>query len=254
MFQYDHEIRLFLSRMVRMEQPYKLSPLEEQTMNQKLAIFNDLVGSFSLESGEELSLKERECLAGIPDITLTYGEIDFVSICEIFYTINNRYGGLPSGIFYDLGSGMGKAVVAAAMCGQFTVCRGIEILNTLYSISEQVKQKYNRDMPDIIRNNKHLFTKFVDIELSRGNMFDFNWSDASIVFANSTCFGTDMMRRIGSAPLNVGTIGISFTEIYLGDGWIILESIRKTMSWGQATVYIQRYVGSQNINRVRSNF
>jgi hypothetical protein len=85
-------------------------------------------------------------------------------------------------------------------------------------------------------------------------MFDFNWSDASIVFANSTCFGTDMMRRIGGVPLNVGTIGISFTEIYLGDGWIILESIRKTMSWGQATVYIQRYVGSQNINRVRSNF
>lgn len=61
--------------------------------------------------------------------TLTYGEVDFISLGEIFYTIRERYGGIPSGgVFYDLGHGTGKGVLAAALLHNFDSVRGIEIL------------------------------------------------------------------------------------------------------------------------------
>lgn len=67
---------------------------------------------------------------------LTYGEIDFISIGEIFKTIGERYGGVPDGgIFYDLGHGTGKGVLAAALVHNFDEVRGIELLEGLYNVS-----------------------------------------------------------------------------------------------------------------------
>jgi hypothetical protein len=61
-----------------------------------------------------------------------------------------------------------------------------------------------------------------------------------------------MMRKIGQIQLKHGTVGISFTKTIPGDNWIVLESIKKNMSWGEATVYIQRYVNTDDIQRISS--
>ena len=47
------------------------------------------------------------------------------------------------GTFYDLGSGSGKMVVAAAMLHNFDLCCGIECLEGLYSISFDMMATYN---------------------------------------------------------------------------------------------------------------
>lgn len=72
------------------------------------------------------------------------------------------------------------------------------------------------------------------------DFFNWDWTDANFVFANSTCFDEGMMRRIASVPVNSGTLGISFTKNFNEEEWEILESVKKNMSWGEATVYIQR--------------
>ena len=38
------------------------------------------------------------------DSSLVYGEIDFTTLAEVIEIIKSRYGGLPPGHFYDLGS------------------------------------------------------------------------------------------------------------------------------------------------------
>jgi hypothetical protein len=231
------------SKLNRGESPYHLSPAEYSIVQAKHKIFQDFLVDFSLESGEEISLQERENISGDSDISLTYGEIDFVSIAEIYYTIVNRYGGLPNGTFYDLGSGVGKCIIATAFLCNFQKCVGIEILEGLYEMSRQVKEKYCKEFRKIRDENEGIFEEVSEIEFYKGSFFDYDWRDADLVFANSTCFGNDIMEKIGAVELKVGTLGISFTEVFIGRGWVVLESVKKNMSWGQATVYIQRYIG-----------
>lgn len=55
-----------------------------------------------------------------PDFTLTYGEISFESFIDILTIIRDKYFTLCGGeIFYDLGSGSGKASIAAALFHNF---------------------------------------------------------------------------------------------------------------------------------------
>ena len=47
------------------------------------------------------------------------------------------------GLFYDLGSGTGKPVAAAAVLHNFDVCIGIEILEGLHNASMEILHAYN---------------------------------------------------------------------------------------------------------------
>lgn len=60
--------------------------------------------------------------------SLIYGEVEFHS----FYRILRKVNPAPGGIFYDLGSGTGKAVFAARFVCDFARCIGIEILDGLH--------------------------------------------------------------------------------------------------------------------------
>jgi tRNA1(Val) A37 N6-methylase TrmN6 len=44
-------------------------------------------------------------------------------------------------IFYDLGSGSGKVLFAASLCHSFRKCVGIEYLESLYSISVELRDQ-----------------------------------------------------------------------------------------------------------------
>jgi hypothetical protein len=52
---------------------------------------------------------------------LTYGEIEYSSIAEIFEFIKEEYGvfGKTGGIFTDLGSGIGNGVITGALLHEF---------------------------------------------------------------------------------------------------------------------------------------
>jgi hypothetical protein len=47
----------------------------------------------------------------------------------------------PGGIFYDLGSGAGKGVIAASLLHPFDRCTGIEFLESLHKMSLELKGK-----------------------------------------------------------------------------------------------------------------
>lgn len=95
----------------------------------------------------------------LSETTLVYGEIDFqnfllalekVKFYEFifFNQIKKKYGGLSQkgGVFYDLGSGSGKAVFAAALYHPFKKCVGYEILENLHNISMILKDKWEKEI------------------------------------------------------------------------------------------------------------
>lgn len=251
----DQQIESWLQRKYPVEMPYELTQSERATLEAKNQIFQSLISDFPVSLGKEASRKERETrnFGPISDSTLTYGEIDFTSIGEVFETIRSRFKCLPSqGVFYDLGSGTGKGVAAAALLCPFTECRGIELLEGLFSISASIKSKYDENVESLKSQHPDLFPSLGKVEFLCKDFFEYDWSDASLIFANSTCFDHEMMRKIGQVSLQPGTLGISFTKTIPGDNWIVLESIKKNMSWGEATVYIQRYVTTSDIERISS--
>lgn len=249
----EQQIVTWFERQYPVESPYEPTHSQRDLLNLKNEIFQDLISEFPVSLGKETSRKERESrnFGPISDSTLTYGEIDFISIGEVFLTIESRFGGMPKGgVFYDLGSGTGKGVVAAALLGNFSVCRGIELLEGLFNISVSIKNKYDEKAPQVLAQHSNVLGNLPSVEFFCNDFFQYNWSDAGLVFANSTCFDHDMMRRIGSVQLKNGTLGISFTKTIPGENWIVLESIKKNMSWGEATVYIQRYIVTEELLRI----
>ena len=89
-----------------------------------------------------------------------------------------------AGIFYDLGSGTGKAVIAMALCCPFKKLVGFELLKGLWDLSMRSRFAYYKHISD-------KFMKFNDIfSIERTNEIDFyknariNESDYSELISN----------------------------------------------------------------------
>ena len=88
-----------------------------------------------------------------------------------------------------------------------------------------------------------------------GDIFQIMWHDADMVFANSTCFTQDMMERIYQQSLKCkkGTWFVTMSKRLphadkVGENeqassdlhWEFILAIKLQMSWGKATVNLQR--------------
>ena len=78
---------------------------------------------------------------------------------------------------------------------------------------------------------------------------DLDWSNADLVLANSTCFDQDLMLKIAEkcSLLKKGTWLFTLTKkLPTAESedpeWECVMSIKREMSWGQATVHIQRKI------------
>ena len=88
----------------------------------------------------QISRNERIIL-GVSRASLTYGEVQFSTLATIFFS---KFAKLqPGGKFYDLGSGTGRAVIAAALLHDFDICVGIEVTNRLLNDSSTQLLIYN---------------------------------------------------------------------------------------------------------------
>ena len=72
---------------------------------------------------------------GLDELSLTYYEVEYLP----FKTLLHDIGAVDGQIFYDLGCGVGKALVAASLSGiRFMKCIGVEILPTLSSTAQTI--------------------------------------------------------------------------------------------------------------------
>ncbi len=162
--------------------------------------------------------------------------------------INHEFNGsIRDGNFYDLGSGLGKAVIAMSLLHHFKKLIGIEFLENLFKLSLGVKQNYDKTIENKFENYKQLFSFDTpnQIEFLQGDFLKHSWEDTSITFANSTCFTPTMMKNIANKAnkeCKTGTIIITFTKrlTSLSIDWELRDGFRRLMTWGIATIYIHR--------------
>ena len=131
------------------EQRLGLPPAPPPHLSVEEVLFNQLfpdsnVSSDSAAIGRNLAECER-AERGLNEDSTVYGEITFSSFKRIIENIDDALGGLgyrgggsccgnAGNTFYDLGSGTGKAVFAAALLrgSRFKRCVGIELLRSLH--------------------------------------------------------------------------------------------------------------------------
>lgn len=122
-------------------------------------IYDNICAQITITMGKAASKRERD-EKQLKSLALVYGEITFETMGIIIEKIRKKYGkpfvgtsgptgllqGSSGGTFYDLGSGSGKATVAAAILYNFDVCCGIEVLESLYSLSLDISAAYGKQI------------------------------------------------------------------------------------------------------------
>ena len=139
--------------------------------------------------------------------------------------------------------------MAAAFLHPFNKLVGIEYLENLHSLALLIKRFFDENFDKVVYSNPGLFKNInekSEFEVINGNFLEHDWSHASFIFANSTCFSTELMSSLSqkAEELKKGTIFVTFTKKLpnLSENWEIRDGFRRVMSWGIATIYVHRKI------------
>lgn len=196
-------------------------------------IFNYLYGAVD---GYAIAEAAKEKL-GAADRTLTYGEITLPALHGILAALPLTE---QHKIFYDLGSGTGKAVMGMSLLGDFSYSYGIELLTDLCQAAKRQLAVFNEDVVPLLPTNWHTTnTHFIN-----GDFLQHNFSDGDVLFLNSTCFSNDMLQNIEKrlTALKIGSLVISLSISFRNPYFDIVHFQKFPMSWGDATVFIHRKI------------
>lgn len=192
------------------------------------AIFNKL---FANEDGFSLSINERK-KKNIQKQSFVYGEINLYSFRAILTSVNPQKGEK----LFDMGSGIGKAVIAAHLFFDFSEVVGIEILEDLYNRSQQILNSYKKNMmSNISASKKGQYVRFI-----HGDFLDADISETDIVYVASTCFDHVFMKHLSKKlgrSLKAGSRVITLTKKLHHDMLELRNTKSFPMSWGSTTVY-----------------
>jgi hypothetical protein len=119
----------------------------------------------------------------------------------------------------------------------------------LHIIALDIHTRFEEKREALYEDNKEIVPNLKDkpdICFVNGDFLETDWSDASFLFANSTCFSPDLMQALSTKAeeLQAGAYFVTFTKKLpnLSSNWEVCEGFRRLMSWGIATVYIHKKV------------
>jgi hypothetical protein len=155
-----------------------------------------------------------------------YGEIDFLSFSQLLKRCQIK----PNNIFYDLGSGIGKAVVCAALLYDFKKICGIEQLKLLHEQALHIQQ-----------SSKILASR--NINFYQADLLTFDWQDADILFVNASAFIGDFWEQVLTQllKLKTGSQIIVVSKLLPANHFTQIYSDFIPMSWGlaRAGIYLR---------------
>ena len=151
---------------------------------QKCEIFSKI---FEEIQGGSISQSERTSKK-ITASQFTYGEIELVHFIALLKTATTK----PGGIFWDLGCGAGKALIAAALSyNKFSKVCGVELLDGLYEAAEKSVQNYTKTM-----NDKGMKVDPGMFKVVKDDMLTIDWADADVIYTSSICFPDELIKGL----------------------------------------------------------
>lgn len=157
-----------------------------------------------------------------------YGEIKFLPFLALFSLTQPD----EQTVFYDLGCGVGKAVLACAMVYPISKSVGIEILPQLYfNACRQVD--YLAQLSGYAEQTKK-------IEFILGDFLEVNLDEATIIFINSTSFFGPTWEKICARLEQLPNLKVVITtsKTLPGKYFKVILQTQIEMSWGVVFAYI----------------
>lgn len=158
----------------------------------------------------------------------TYGEIDFVSFIALLSLAKVD----ANTIFYDLGSGVGKAVLACAMVFNARKSCGIELFSNLHLTAIEQQQKLERLVG--------YQSKAKAIHFINSNYLHADFSDATLIFINATALFGDTWIAINQQIEQMcpaATI-ITTSKKLTSHLFDVKRTSIVQMSWGPVRAYV----------------
>lgn len=171
---------------------------EEVQARQKIweAIFEDCPA----DKAKLASVTERKANAqeGIP--AFAYSELDFATVNNMINLLKNQHTRLYAGkgIFCDLGSGAGKACLAAGLCHPWEKVIGIEMMQSLTDIAMAANAKYQENEgPEGYTKPECQFIKG-DFVTELATHLEPVAQSLAVVLAVAACYGEEQLGAMAS--------------------------------------------------------
>lgn len=161
-------------------------------------------------------------------IEYAYGEIEFISFIALLSLVKPD----ENTVFYDLGSGIGKAVIACSMVFPVHKSVGIEIFPELYlnacKIAEQLTSIKN------YCGNTH------KIQFIQGDFLESDLTEATLIFINATAFFGPLWEKLSEKINNLPHLQtvITTSKILESSHFHVTTRTKVEMSWGVVFAYI----------------
>lgn len=161
----------------------------------------------------------------ISDQSFTYGEILPRKFLDILDLVD--FG--PDSIFYDLGSGSGKAVLVTSLYKNPKKAIGIEYIPDLVELSRKILEKLEN----------YLGYK-LNVEFVNNDIKNCDFSDGNVIFFHATCAKEDLMKDFLEKTLKLkkGSKIIIVTKRLESSHLRLLYTNLHQFSWGEGTVRI----------------
>lgn len=171
----------------------------------------------------------RQNRVGQDAMEYVYGEIQFLPFIALLSLCHPN----KDTVFYDLGSGTGKAVLACAMVFNVRKSCGIELFTGLHQCAEAQKTA--------LLNLPAYQERAACIEFRQGNFLASDFKDGNIVFINATAFFGKTWTFIQQILLTMpkGTQIISTSKPLQAEDFRLIKKTRVAMSWGVVDAFIQ---------------
>lgn len=187
------------------------------------SLFNSLTADLQ---GAILSYSERERLSLPHYGQFTYGEVEFASMISILDMCEIK----PGEVFWDLGCGTGKCLLAAALLHpELSAVKGVELLESLYTACCEAICRYEAEGKTAI-------------SVIQGDILVVDWSEADIVYISSLCFPENLLIQAAVCMENLkpGARVLTLKAFLSENAFLLLHTVKVKMTWGPASVYLYK--------------
>lgn len=193
-------------------------------LNQHEAIFHTLFESVDGFSLSHIARLKQDA------VEYVYGEIHFTSFIALLSLTKPD----DKTVFYDLGSGVGKAVIACAMVFRVQKSIGFEWFESLHNSACEQQQRLSC-IPGYAFISE-------TVAFFHADLLTATLRDATLIFINATAFFGETWMNITSfleQNTTENVLVISTSKALKSSLFSIIKTVTVQMSWGVVTAYIQ---------------
>lgn len=196
-----------------------------------------LFSKYTVQDGILISRSWRALLKEDVDLdTFTYSEVDLMAFAALMQNLREYDISFDdTATFVDVGSGLGKLIIASTVLGMFKKSIGIEIVGSLHRKAVEVLATFSRNFRNPLDQG--------EMEFINGDGTYVDWAYASLIFVHATNFDVHMMQRITSTAQRMlldAVIMIVNNRLLEEHNFELVRIVDLKVSYGTAQVFIYR--------------